>query len=648
MRSMKKLSAILIALVLSAGSAYGQAWNGTTFRDGYPLNASDLNSALGALPLPGGSTAQGPLHMGGNLIDGLTSLGLAFNDTPPSTPGSGGLFYVDASNVLHFLSNHDDFPLAGACYNSSCGGNGGPHWWIWSGGQGFSFGDPNAGVSEFATLRAQKNVTGTGGSTIGNGIRSSVTKAGGVVAEEYLALEAYAASGQAVIVIADNPSSLAVGNAVYGPGIPNGATISAVTHNSPSSGQATVTLSSNLPVPLYVGQSVSTGVSPSTEPEWALASTCDTYSNSGGSGADCVGIFAANTKHVPNLTSGVFGADIIGSDVTGRSSSVSGAVTGMEIDFDASGPDNSCFWTSCGASYPFNMAAGNRKGLQVIPYSQGPSVDGATSFVSGVMVRAPGIAAPYDPITLTYGFLAMDINAPLAIMNAYATDGSPQGQTGLLTFAGTASFNVSTTASSGGNTMPFSAVPIQAGQYVTDQSGCVPTGTTVSSVATNQAVSSFTVTLSANLTCNVTTSDKVTFSNWYVDGWNATGYYSDAVANLTNTGASGVIKLGTTNSSGTIAQIVATANGSNKGQVQFDGGGDVILAPSTGGAVVTQALVRLNGYQVSTLPTCNGTTKGSVAYVTDFSGTPAYNAALTGGGSIVLKVFCNGSAWVQG
>lgn len=83
--------------------------------------------------------------------------------------------------------------------------------------------------------------------------------------------------------------------------------------------------------------------------------------------------------------------------------------------------------------------------------------------------------------------------------------------------------------------------------------------------------------------------------------------------------------------------------------------------PSNGDIWTTTAglFVRLNGvtigplvqagaadpaYTVATLPTCNTSAKGLNAYVTD-AASPTYNGALTGGGAVVVPVFCSGVAW---
>lgn len=49
---------------------------------------------------------------------------------------------------------------------------------------------------------------------------------------------------------------------------------------------------------------------------------------------------------------------------------------------------------------------------------------------------------------------------------------------------------------------------------------------------------------------------------------------------------------------------------------------------------------------VSTLPTCNSGTDGTFSKVTDAT-SPTYNGALTGGGTVHVPVYCNGTAWTS-
>lgn len=84
--------------------------------------------------------------------------------------------------------------------------------------------------------------------------------------------------------------------------------------------------------------------------------------------------------------------------------------------------------------------------------------------------------------------------------------------------------------------------------------------------------------------------------------------------------------------------------------------GNVTLGPPTSGTALTVTGVSGSlgitatqpvghpGFTVATLPTCNATLKGGMAYVTDATA-PTYNAALTGGSNVIVPVFCNGTAW---
>lgn len=74
--------------------------------------------------------------------------------------------------------------------------------------------------------------------------------------------------------------------------------------------------------------------------------------------------------------------------------------------------------------------------------------------------------------------------------------------------------------------------------------------------------------------------------------------------------------------------------------------GGTINNATIGATTPTTAVVttlKTSGYTVATLPA--GTT-GMRAYVTDAT-TPTYNAALVGGGAVVVPVFYNGTAWVS-
>lgn len=79
--------------------------------------------------------------------------------------------------------------------------------------------------------------------------------------------------------------------------------------------------------------------------------------------------------------------------------------------------------------------------------------------------------------------------------------------------------------------------------------------------------------------------------------------------------------------------------------VLLNGGGTTALNMTTN-TVAAGVPVALPAYTVATLPACNATRQNAMAVVTDFSGTPAYDATIgSGGGSTRLPVFCNGTAW---
>jgi hypothetical protein len=63
------------------------------------------------------------------------------------------------------------------------------------------------------------------------------------------------------------------------------------------------------------------------------------------------------------------------------------------------------------------------------------------------------------------------------------------------------------------------------------------------------------------------------------------------------------------------------------------------------GEVALLKPVKLAAYTVATLPTCDANSRGYVAYVTDALA-PTFLVAITGGGAVVVPVFCDGTSWV--
>jgi hypothetical protein len=105
--------------------------------------------------------------------------------------------------------------------------------------------------------------------------------------------------------------------------------------------------------------------------------------------------------------------------------------------------------------------------------------------------------------------------------------------------------------------------------------------------------------------------------------------------------------------------VVAGANNSALGQgADFAAGTNNAVQLGTGANVRNNSLqfrtitladdtgvVYLKGFTVGTLLACGSTVpQGGTAFVTDATG-PTYNAALTGGGAVVVPVFCDGTIW---
>jgi hypothetical protein len=70
--------------------------------------------------------------------------------------------------------------------------------------------------------------------------------------------------------------------------------------------------------------------------------------------------------------------------------------------------------------------------------------------------------------------------------------------------------------------------------------------------------------------------------------------------------------------------------------------GETVLGPNSA-AVGAGSTART----VATLPAASAALKGARSFVTDAT-SPTFLGALTGGGSVVCPVFCNGAAWVAG
>ncbi|MDR3534931.1 MAG: glycosyl hydrolase family 28-related protein [Acetobacteraceae bacterium] len=103
------------------------------------------------------------------------------------------------------------------------------------------------------------------------------------------------------------------------------------------------------------------------------------------------------------------------------------------------------------------------------------------------------------------------------------------------------------------------------------------------------------------------------------------------------------IELTNTNASSSIQNKYMRVDSS--GQLQFlnDAYSSILTLKDTG-YVYFKAPATLLTYTVSALPTCNSSLVGAMAAVTDAT-SPTYNGTLTGGGSVSVPVYCNGTAW---
>ena len=69
------------------------------------------------------------------------------------------------------------------------------------------------------------------------------------------------------------------------------------------------------------------------------------------------------------------------------------------------------------------------------------------------------------------------------------------------------------------------------------------------------------------------------------------------------------------------------------------------ISASGGGMVQMQSVMRLPTYTVATLPVCDATREGGMAYVTDSAAVTYRNGVNNGGGSLKAPVFCTGVVW---
>ncbi len=399
MRSKAFFAVIVVASAALVASARAQTGTELPAARTGPVN-------LGAVPLTLGVTAA------------------------PSAPRSGGTFYVDKANVLHYKNGRLDYPLAGATYNGSASIG----WLIGK----YGVGEPYASPDDYATYQIRKHVVGTGGFGAGS-FGSALVVANSIsgYGAGTVALHANVAAGASTIVTADNKGILFNGAALHAAGLASGTTISLVAHGTPSAGLATITLSRRTAAAMYTTSSgspteIAVGVASATEAENTITATCDTWQDSVRLNTCVAGFFSSN-KRVPGGTA-PFGLDVVSRDDTGLGSIHAGASTiDAEFDAQASGSDTASYFGNAGIA---SSANGIRKGLQIAAQSLGPSVDGPGVITDGVLAMLGNAATSNEPTTLTNGFRCQGIDGWGNIDNCLTSDGSGAGAVGLNTTAG--------------------------------------------------------------------------------------------------------------------------------------------------------------------------------------------------------------------
>jgi hypothetical protein len=333
----------------------------------------------------------------------------------------------------------------------------------------------------------------------------------------------------------------------------------------------------------------------------------------------------------------VIGANNVCHDFTGRKSSVAlGACEGQEVDIVASGPDDNS----------------SRAG-QVITFAEsGPSEDGSTTIAYGSLLRpqAANSQTSPNPAKALAGYAASTMLAVPgssvgngvygSFRDAFFCDG---GETGCYDItSATENFSLSAMASSGQANLDFPlGTNINVGQSVSGSAN-LPAGATVSAVyqcwttqplsgcggKTNETL----VTLSGNLTGNITSATFLAFTGVLTDGSLFSGIFSDAFANWTNQGAAGVIKAGTTKNSGTALTITALGeDSSNTPNIDY---GDINfkINTNTHGATVGELNFAPSGSGCVTIGAPTGGCEG--ANTTNIHGTLYIDGVAAGTGTI--------------
>jgi hypothetical protein len=250
--------------------------------------------------------------------------------------------------------------------------------------------------------------------------------------------------------------------------------------------------------------------------------------------------------------------------------------------------------------------------------------DVAIAFTYGAGAGTPSISSITDDKGNTYT-IDQNVNNPLSgsfMLTAHALNVTNAPQTISVTEVSTASG-----AMGGGGTV----YEISGATAIDVNTTCEPSSCGSSSTSW---IASFTTASASEIGIIVNTQDAVvtlTQNNGWTQDSTENGFTAGSTFHNTLTSA-GANSLNATASASTHnGWVVLTFSGT--------------ATPTTSTVVFNQA-----GFApaiistVSALPTCNAALKGGKASVSDAT-SPTYNAALTGGGTVSVPVYCNGSAW---
>lgn len=126
-------------------------------------------------------------------------------------------------------------------------------------------------------------------------------------------------------------------------------------------------------------------------------------------------------------------------------------------------------------------------------------------------------------------------------------------------------------------------------------------------------------------------------------GPGATGVETLGGLNVPSISSGSTSALNLQTSGGTQVQVYNTASANHALEFTGSNGGNPIIGTNAGFVSFGTGIVPPITI-VSSLPTCNSGNKGLLYTVSDAT-TPTYNASLTGGGSVSVLAYCNGSAW---